>query len=143
MPGKLINRLLIGVIESPLYPLVGTRFAVIRVEGRKTGRTYATPINVDRLGDGWMATSLKTRTWWRNLRDGKHARLTVGGKRFTVVGEVDEETGAVRAALIAYFGRHPKESRYYGVRAGANGRVLEADVERVAAGRVVIHLRPV
>lgn len=142
MPGKLVNRFLIGIIESPLHPLVGPRLAVIRVVGRRTGRTYATPINIDREGDGWMVTSLRSRTWWRNLRDGHQAKLTLAGRGYSVEGSLVEESEAVKAGLAAYFRRHPRECRYYGVRLGADGRPLDEDVRRVAAERVIIRLRP-
>ena len=142
MPDSFANQFMVAVIESPLHPLVGTRLAVVRVEGRRTGRIYATPINVDREGDGWMATSLKSRTWWRNLRNGQRARLTVGGKRITVEAVVEEGSGPVEAGLLVYFGRHPTEYRHFGIRVGADGRPLDEDVRRVAAERVIIRLKP-
>lgn len=39
MPSKFVNRVLICIIESPLHPLAGPTLAVIRVVGRRTGRT--------------------------------------------------------------------------------------------------------
>ncbi len=142
MPSKYVNRFLIGIIESPLHPLVGPRLAVIRVVGRKTGRTYATPINIDREGDVWEVTSLRSRTWWRNLRDAHQAKLTLTGRVYMVEGSVVEEGEAVKAGLAAYFERHPRECRYYGVGMGADGRALDEDVRRVADERVIIRLTP-
>ena len=142
MPSRFSNQIMMGLIESRLHPLIGTRLAVIRVVGRRTGKTYATPINVDREGDGWMFTSLKSRTWWRNLGGEEEAELRLAGKSYTVKGRVVDGYEAVKEGLAAYFERHPKECRYFGVRIGADGRPLGEDLEHAAADRVIVRLRP-
>lgn len=140
MPGRFANRVVRALVESPLHGLMGDRLGVIHVAGRATGRTYATPVNVDREGPGWMVTSLRERTWWRNLRSGAPAKLRIAGRTRAVQASVEERPEAVLEALTAYFGRRPKEARYFGVRLDAAGRPAREDVERAAAKRVIIRL---
>lgn len=140
MPGQFANRVVRALVESPLHSLMGDRLGVIQVVGRVTGRTYATPVNVDREGPGWMVTSLRERTWWRNLRAGAHAKLRLAGRTCAVQASVEERPEAVLEGLTAYFGRHPREARYFGVRLDAAGRPAREDLERAAAKRVIIRL---
>ncbi len=143
MPRGLGNRIVRALLESPFHTLVGDRLAVIHVVGRMSGKAYATPVNVDRVENGWVITSLRARTWWRNLRGGRLAELRVGGKSFAVQGTTVEEPGEVAQELADFFGRHPNDARYFGVKIGTGGRPDRDSLERVAAERVVIRLREV
>jgi hypothetical protein len=142
MPSALSNFFVSTIIRSPLHAMVGPGMALIRVRGRKSGREIVTPINVVAEGDGFTATSLRRRTWWRNLRGGAAAELRVGGRQQAVQGEVVEDQAAVIAGFGRYFDAHPKLARFFGVRPGADGGLARQDLERLAAERVIIHLRP-
>jgi hypothetical protein len=80
MPSSIGNFFIKAIVNSPLHPLLGDRFAVITVDGRKTGKQYSSPINVTRDDGMFTATSLRNRTWWRNLRGGRLAKLRVSGQ---------------------------------------------------------------
>jgi deazaflavin-dependent oxidoreductase (nitroreductase family) len=110
-----------AMINSPLHPLLGDSFAVITVTGWKTGRSISTPINVSRDGDSYTVMSMRDRTWWRNLRGDKPARLRVGGKAFAVRGELIEDPGAVRDELKQYFHRYPDYAKYFNIRLTRGG----------------------
>ena len=142
MPGTLSNWFIRTMVNSPLHPLLGVSFAVITVHGRKTGKTYSTPINVASEDDAFTVVSLRDRTWWRNLRGGSVAELRVGGKQLAVRGEVLEEPEQVLAGLAAYFRRYPHYAKYFKIRLGANSQTIREDLERVANERVVIQLCP-
>ena len=143
MPGAISNFFTTTIVNSPLHPLLGKRFAVITVEGRKTGQRYSTPINVTPDGDAFTAVSLRSRTWWRNLRGGRAARLRVAGQHYAVRGEVLEAQGAVVDGLRQYFKQNPGNAKYFGVRLTADGQLSGEDLDRAAAERVIIRLRPV
>ena len=140
MPGVVSNFFMKTIINSPLHPLLGGSFAVITVEGRKTGRQYSTPVNVTQTGDGFTVVSLRSRTWWRNLRGGRLAQLRVSGKRYTVCGEVLERREEVIDGLARYFQEHPSYARHFGVRLDDGGQPVKDDLERVAGERVMIRL---
>ena len=141
MPGPIGNFFMKAIINSPLHPLLGANFAVITVEGRKTGRLYSTPVNAVRDGDIFTVVSLRSRSWWRNLRRGRPAKLRVSGKRYPVRGEVIEKHDEVVDGLAHFLQRHPGYAKYYGVRLASDGRPMQDDLERVADERVLIRLR--
>jgi deazaflavin-dependent oxidoreductase (nitroreductase family) len=142
MPSVLGNLFIKGIVNSPLHPVLGSSFAVITVRGRKTGKPYSTPINVRREGDTYTIVSLRSRTWWRNLRAGAPAQLRVSGKRLAVGGEVVEGHDEVVEGLAAYFKRYPVYAKYFGIALGRDGQPAEQDLERAADERVIILLRP-
>jgi hypothetical protein len=132
-----------SLIKSPLHGLAGKSFAVITVTGRKTGKIYEVPLNVTPSGGGYFATSLRGRTWWRNLRGGVEACLLIGGRRLPVRGEVIEAPEAVVAELEQYFIQNPGLARYFDVKTGPDGCPDLADLARAATVRVAIRLRPI
>ncbi len=143
MPNAISNFFMKTIVNSPLHPLLGSRFAVITFEGRKSGKRYSTPINVTRGGDTFTAVSLRSRNWWRNLRGGRQAELRVSGRRYTVRGEVLEDHGAVVAGLAQYFRQNPGYAKYFGVRLTPDGQLSGEDLDRAADERVIIRLSSV
>ena len=131
-----------AIINSPLHPLLGPSFAVITVTGRKTRRVLSTPVNVSYADNCYTVTSMRNRTWWRNLHGDAPAQLRVGGKTFQVRGEIIEEPGAVREELQRYFQKNPDRAKYFNVRTTPEGGLDPADMQRAAEERLIIRLRP-
>lgn len=135
------NRIMAALINSPLHGLMGDSMAVITMTGRKTSKPISTPITATRDANGWTVTSLRTRTWWRNLRGNAPAQLRVGGKTYTVRGQVIEGEDEVTTALLHLFEQHPNTAKYFKVQPASDGAVARADVARISTDRVVIQLR--
>jgi len=143
MPDKISNFFMKAIVNSPLHPMLGSNFAVITFEGRKSGKRYSTPINVTRNGDAFTAVSLRSRTWWRNLRGGQQAQLRVSGRQYEVRGEVLEDQGAVADGLAQYFKQNPAYAKYFSVRLAPDGQPSGEDLDRAADERVIIRLSAV
>ncbi len=142
MPNAIGNFFVRSLVNSPLHPVLGSGLAVITVHGRKTGRHIVTPVNVVADGDGFTATSLRSRSWWRNLRGGAQAELRLAGQQHLVRGEVVEGHAAVVAGFARYFDQHPGFARYFGLQLGPDDRPAWESLERLADERVIIHLCP-
>jgi deazaflavin-dependent oxidoreductase (nitroreductase family) len=142
MPGKISNFFMKTIVNSPLHLLLGSKFAVITFEGRKSSKQYSTPINVTRDGDAYIAVSFRNRTWWRNLRGGRQAQLRVSGKQYAVRGEVLEDHGAVVDGLAQHFKQNPGYAKYFDVRLAPDGEPVSEDLDRAGDERVIIRLRP-
>jgi hypothetical protein len=98
------NRLVRGLLRTPLHPIASGRLALITVTGRRSGREYTFPVSYTRDGDrvkidvGWPERKL----WWRNLRDGGEVRMLLRGVERTGHARAhgDARTGVtVRVAL--------------------------------------------
>ncbi|HSD84303.1 MAG TPA: nitroreductase family deazaflavin-dependent oxidoreductase, partial [Anaerolineae bacterium] len=106
--------------------------------GRRSGRTYTTPVNYVRDGDCLWATSYRARMWWRNLRSGVPVSLRLQGREVQATGRVLEDESAVTEALSAYLSRAPGWVIYFNVRLDASGQPDRADLARAAKERVMI-----
>jgi deazaflavin-dependent oxidoreductase (nitroreductase family) len=129
------------ILHSPLHGLMSGNTLLVTVTGRKTGRRYTTPTNYLREGDRLTITSLKSRTWWRNLRGGAPVTVCLQGREAPGRGSVIEDPPQVASALAAYLGKAPQYARYFNVALDAGGKPSANDVAREAQTRVVVQVR--
>lgn len=79
------NRVVRGILRSPLHGLASRRLALITVTGRRTGRRYTIPVGYRQEGDrvtigvAWPGR----KVWWRNLSDGGAVRMRLRGEERT------------------------------------------------------------
>jgi deazaflavin-dependent oxidoreductase (nitroreductase family) len=135
------NPLLTTILRSPLHPLLSSNTLALTYTGRKSGRTYTAPVNYVRDGDRLLATSYRTRTWWRNLRGGVPVSLRLHGHEVKATGQALEDEAAVIEALAAYLGKVPGWVKYFKVGLDASGQPNRNDIARVAKERVMIQFR--
>lgn len=132
------NPILTVLLRSPLHPLAGPGMALITVTGRRTGRTYATPVNVLADGDRLTVISLRRRTWWRNVRQGAEVGLRLHGRDRRGRAVVVEDEAQVAAALAAVVHRLPAYARLLGLQRRPDGSWEDDGLRRAAQGRVIV-----
>jgi deazaflavin-dependent oxidoreductase (nitroreductase family) len=135
------NPLMKWLLASPLHFFVSGNTMLITYKGRKSGKTFTTPINYLRNGDCLITTSLHQRVWWRNLRGGDSVELLIKRKALTAVPRVLEEQAAVEGALGAYFRLAPKVARYYKLTLDEEGDAPTEDLANLAKDMVVIEFQ--
>jgi hypothetical protein len=140
VPGRFENFIVSTIVRSPFHALLGDAFAVFSVRGRRSGKPISTPVNVLREGSTLTVVSLRTRTWWRNVRSGAQASVRLAGKTLQVRGEVLERPDMVREGLTHVFAQRPGHAKHFGLRL-VDGRLSAADLQKVAAERVVVRLQ--
>lgn len=64
---KIGNPFMKTILRSPLHGLVSENVILITFTGRKSGKTYTTPVNYVRDGEALIILSHDDRTWWKNL----------------------------------------------------------------------------
>lgn len=65
------NDFMAWVLRSPLHGMLSNGMMLITITGRKTGKTYTTPVGYYVEGETlWVITS-RERKWWRNLQGGQ------------------------------------------------------------------------
>lgn len=135
------NRLVVGLLHSPLHSFLSGSTLVVRYQGRKSGRTYKVPGYYVRAGDRLLVTSKRDRSWWRSLQGGQRVIVTLQGKSVPMMAQVFVEPAAAQAGLSSYLGAVPGQARYFGVTLDAEGKPLTTDLETAARDRVVIELQ--
>jgi hypothetical protein len=134
------NPLMKAILLSPLHPLMSKNMAVLLVTGMRSGKTYSFPVNYQRERNIVWITSMKDRTWWRNLRGGANVTLRIQGKDHKGRGEVFENISDVEEYLGEYFKLNPVYAKYFDVRLDEDGEFVLGDMEKAAGDRVMVRV---
>ncbi|WP_327145501.1 hypothetical protein [Nocardia sp. NBC_01327] len=78
-----MNGVIVKLIDAPVIgPLLGRGFVVITYVGRRSGKTFSTPVNYWRSGDTLTigVAMADSKSWWRNfLGEGGPISLHLNG----------------------------------------------------------------
>ncbi|MBL8101350.1 MAG: nitroreductase family deazaflavin-dependent oxidoreductase [Anaerolineales bacterium] len=127
------------VLRSPLHGMLSSGMMLITFTGRKTGKTYTTPVGYYVEGEYmWVLTS-RDRTWWRNLQGG--ARVDLLLKRRSVQGFADTELDekSVEARMHEYIRHVPQAAKPMGIRMD-NKIPNPADVANISKDRLFVKI---
>ena len=128
------------VLRSPVHGMVSKTVLLITFTGRKSGKTYTTPVDYSQDGD--QVTIFTHADWWKNLRNGAPVILRIRGRELQGLAEpVAEDKGAVAAGLSQHLRKVPSDARYYGVTFDEQGHPKAIDAEAAAQNVVMIRVR--
>jgi len=137
----IFNPFMIWLLRSPLHKIASKNTLLITFTGRKSGKNYTTPVNYVIDGNVIFITSLRSRTWWRNLRGDAKISVQLQGKYLETYGEVIEDNENVKEQLMRYLQNVPQYARYFKVNLDHDGHPNPEDVAQVAKERVMILVR--
>jgi len=135
--GNFLMKVLLG---SPLHGILSKNTLLISFTGRKTGRTYTTPVNYSQDENTIWITSNRDRVWWRNLVGGASVTLRLMGKKFRGQTEVFKDEKSVAQGLLAFLKPKPDYAKYFDIDLDDSGLLKAGDVLKAAARRVVIKI---
>lgn len=113
------NRLVAGVLQSPLHRVLSGKVDLVRYSGRRSGRTIETPTQYVTVGDDVviLVGRPETKTWWRNFWEPRDLDVLVAGEWRELRGQVRrgiDDPDAVRPLLDAYVAKFPSARRALG-----------------------------
>jgi hypothetical protein len=81
----IVNRAFVGLMKAPgIGAIIRRGLVVIRYTGRRSGRTFETPVGYRRSGDTVTINIVgaDSKTWWRNFlgEGGPMTLLKLGGR---------------------------------------------------------------
>lgn len=143
--GKLLNQIgnpvISFLLRSPLHGLLSRNMLLITVTGRKSGKSYTTPVGYVRVGDEFVIVSSPDRSWWKNLRGGAPVSVRVQGRRLIGTGRAIEEATEVTAGLIELLKTAPSYQKYLGVSLTPDGLPRDpAALSAAARARVMVKI---
>lgn len=142
---KLYNPLMIWLLNSPLHGLVSKMYMVVTFTGRKSGKTYQTPVEYFPVGkDGTIGFLTQgSRVWWRNLQDGAAVSLRVRGQDMRGTSRTTlDDPAAYTAALTAYLTRYAGREKFFNARREDDGALVIDDLAETAATSVIVQIKP-
>jgi deazaflavin-dependent oxidoreductase (nitroreductase family) len=135
-----VNQAMKLVLRSPVHGMVSTTVLLISFTGRKSGKTYTTPVSYSQDGD--LVTIFTHADWWKNLRNGAPVTLRMRGRELQGLTEpITEDKGAVAAGLRAHLRKVPGDARYYGVTFDDQKNPRAEEVEQAAQTVMMIRIR--
>lgn len=134
------NPIMMWILRSPMHGMLSGNTTIITYTGRKSGKTFSTPVNYIRDGDVLWVVSFRHRTWWRSLRD---ARVTVRlqGNDLAGVAKAITDEREVTECLMAYLRKASHIAKYIGVKLDASGQPMPQDVAEAARTRVMVRVQ--
>jgi deazaflavin-dependent oxidoreductase (nitroreductase family) len=134
------NDFMAWVLRSPLHGMLSNGMMLITVTGRRTGKTYTTPVGYYEVDDGlWVLTS-RERKWWRNLQGGGGIQLLLKRKPVRGVAELELDEKAVETRMVEYLQHVPQAAKPMGIRV-ENKKPNVEDIARIAKKRLFVNIK--
>jgi deazaflavin-dependent oxidoreductase (nitroreductase family) len=128
------------VLRSPVHGMVSKSLLLITFTGRKSGKTYTTPVSYSQYGD--RVYIFTHAGWWKNLRSIAPVTLHIRGRDLQGQAEpVAEDKQTVAAGLTEHLRKVPSDCRFYGVTFDENKNPRAEEVEQAAQTVVMIRIR--
>lgn len=92
-----VNSAMKRILRSPVHGMVSKTVLLITFTGRKSGKTYTTPVSYSQHGD--QVTLFTHADWWKNLCGGATVSLRIRGRDLQGLAEPvaeDKRAGAAR-----------------------------------------------
>ncbi len=134
------NDFMAWILRSPFHGMLSNGMMLITVTGRKTGKTYTTPVGYYVEGEYlWVITS-RERKWWKNLQGGSQVNLLLKRKPAHGIADVELDETAVEARMYEYLHHVPQAAKPMKIRV-ADGKPNPADIANTAKDRLFVKIK--
>ena len=128
------------VLRSPFHGMLSNGMMLITITGRKSGKTFTTPVGYyEENGALWVLTS-RDRTWWKNLQGGAKVDLLLKRKPVQGFADTDLDENSVEARMAEYLRHVPQAAKPMKVRI-ENGKPNPRDVANIAKDRLFVKIK--
>lgn len=135
-----VNQTMKLVLRSPMHGVISKSILLITFTGRKSGKSYTTPVSYSQHGD--QIFIFTHAGWWKNLCSSAPVTLRIRGQDFHGLAEpIAEDKQAVAAGLLAHLRKVPSDARYYDVTFDEQGNPRADEVEQAAQTVVMIRIQ--
>jgi len=140
---NIINPFMTLLLRSPLHFLMSGSLMLITFTGKRTGRSYTTPVRYVRDGDMVRCFTSRTTRWWPNLADDAEVTLTIqGGERRYRSNVIVADSQRIEKELRAYLALYPQDAAYHEIRLNSDRTLNAEDLARAVGEAVVVEAVP-
>jgi hypothetical protein len=138
-PGQ--NRVMSIILRLPLINRILSReILLLTFTGRKSRKTFTTPVGYHRDGDKLTLLTKRFRPWWRNFQTPAPVKALIAGKWISGQAQALLDESITVPIIAALMEAHEREAQIYGVKRDPNGKPDMADVRMLAPKVVVIQI---
>ena len=135
-----LNAMMTFILRSPLHPLVSKSITLITFTGRKSGKTYTTPVSYSQENN--LVRIFTHAMWWKNLTGGAEVTLRLRGRDVRGSAEpVPDDKEAVAKDLREHLKIVRQDARFYGVAFDPDGQPNADDIIRAAQDTIMVRIR--
>ncbi len=135
-----VNHAMKFVLRSPVHGMVSQTVLLVTFIGRKSGKTYTTPVSYSQQDD--RVTIFTHAGWWKNLTSGAQVTLRIRGRELRGLAEpIAKDKQAVAAGLATHLREVPSDARWYGVTFDDHGNPRAEEIEKAAQTVVMIRVQ--
>jgi deazaflavin-dependent oxidoreductase (nitroreductase family) len=135
-----VNSAMKFVLRSPVHAMVSKTVLLISFSGRKSGKTYTTPVSYSQSGD--QVSIFTHADWWKNLGSSPSVTLRIRGRELQGLAEpVAGDKQTIAAGLSAHLRVVPSDAKYYGVTFDERGNPRAEEVEQAVQSVVMVRVR--
>ena len=140
IPGWL-NAVMTFILRTPLLNrLVSGKIMLITFTGRKSGKTYTTPVSYLKETD--TVTLFTHSPWWKNLAEGAPVVVRIKGKNLTgTATAVPDDKEATAAVLDRHLRNNRMDAKYYSVTYDESGNPNPDQVRAAAENAVMVRVK--
>jgi len=133
-----INTIVRALLKSPLHRLMSDSFLVMYYTGRKSGKSFRTPVRYMRVDGGVRVFTANHTQWWRNIAANPNVDLLIAGKTSPHLATVHrDDPDSNREMLIEFLTLYPQDAVYQDIKLNSDGSLNEDDL-KVAAEKSII-----
>ena len=139
----IINPMMRIMLHLPIHGLLSGSLMLITFTGRKSGRTFTTPVRYIETDGVVRCFTSSEHQWWRNLRGGADVVLRVRGKdRPYRAVAIENDPQQVRKWLVYYLDLFPQDAVYHDIKLNRDKTLVEEDLERASHNSIVVEASP-
>jgi deazaflavin-dependent oxidoreductase (nitroreductase family) len=128
------------LLRSPMHGLVSKTVLLITFTGRKSGKSFTTPVDYSQEGN--QVTIFSHANWWKNLQGGAPVTVRIQGRELKGNAEtVADDKQTVAIGLAAHLRKVPGDARFYGVTFDENRNPRADELEKAVQTVVMIRVR--
>lgn len=135
-----VNQAMKLILGSPVHGLVSKSILLITFTGRKSGKTYMTPVSYSQ--DNGQVTIFTHANWWKNLRGGAPVMLRVRGRELQGIAKpIADDKQVITTGLMEHLRMVPSDAKYYGVTFDDNKNPRVDEIEKAVQTVVMIRVQ--
>ncbi len=131
-----------ALLRSPLHGIASRNLALLSYRGRRSGRTFVTPLSYVREGTLVRFLSSHNTRWWTNFRDGPTpVEVEIARQTHSGVARVwDQDSETLRHGVKSFLTALPRDAMVYGIRLDADRKPREADLAKAGDHVVLVEV---
>ena len=139
----IINPVMRFLLRSPIHFLWSKSLMLITFTGRKSGKSFTTPVRYVRKGRTIHCFTAMENQWWRNLREGADVVLRIEGQDLPYhATALTDDPGRIKSHLVHYLHLYPQDAAYHDIRLNKDKSLVAEDLDRAACAAVVVTALP-